>query len=341
MTMQHELSVLITGGAIAPEATALLEERRCKTHYVDFYASSEELADVASRYRVDAILVRSGTVSSKVIDASDRLRVIAKHGSGVDNIDLAAASRRGVPVLRAVAANARAVAEHAFALMGCLLKDIPTLDRQVRGGVWPKATFRGNDIAGSVLGIIGYGQIGRHMEQMATSFGMQVLVYDPLAPREFERAGVRRVDDLDELLQASDAVSLHCPLTDTTRHLINRDRLARMKSSAILINTARGGLVDEVALCQALLGGVIAGAGLDSFEQEPPRPDNPLWALPNVVVTPHVGGVTRGALRQMGLQAVRHILHVSDGHAPDPECVANPRYADAAMAATANEPRDA
>jgi D-3-phosphoglycerate dehydrogenase / 2-oxoglutarate reductase len=319
--IQKKCSVLITGGAMAPEAEALVAANGWDAHYVDFYTSSEELAALAAEHRIDALLVRSGRIDHRVIEASPHLRVIAKHGSGVDNIDLHAATRLGIPVLRAIAANARAVAEHAFALMAAMVKDVRRLDLEVRGGSWPKANFRGNDLQGAVLGLIGFGEIGRCLAGMARAFDMTILVHDPVAAR---CETVTWVDDLDELIRRSDIVSLHCPLNDATRHMMDARRFALMQPSAFLINTARGGLVDEQALIHALETRRIAGAGLDSFEAEPPSADNRLWSLPNLLATPHIGGASRAAHRRMGVGAVNNILDVLSGRPPEVRCLANP-----------------
>jgi D-3-phosphoglycerate dehydrogenase len=324
--MRRRPAILVTGQEIAPEAAALMASRGCEVYYVPLYASAEQLAEVAARHAVDGIIARGGQVAAGVIEASPRLKVIAKHGSGVDNIDIEAASRRGVPVLRAVAANSQAVAEHAFALMAALTKDLFPLDAQIRNGRWSKAGHRGRDLAGLTLGIVGFGEIGRRLAGMAGAFGMPVLAHDPQFPSDAIDVNVTRIDDLDALLTSSDIVSLHCPLTAQTRHMIGAARLAAMKPGAIIINTARGGIIDERALVEALRDGRIAGAGLDSFEQEPPASDNPLWALPNVILTPHVAGVTQGAVREMGVQATRHVLGVLAGEPPEPRCLANPDY---------------
>lgn len=318
--------VLVTGGPLAPEAVALLVEQAIELHHTPPYAIPGDVARLAADLQVEGMIHRTGQLTAEVIGASARLRVIAKHGSGVDNIDLAAASGRGIPVLRALAANAQAVAEHTLALVFALLKDLFPLDGAVKGGGWPKSDYRGREIAGSVLGLVGFGAIGQRVAALAHLLEMQVLVFDPHVPPGTDETRITRVDNLDHLLAAADVVSLHCPLTPATRHMIGTEQLRRMKPTAFLVNTARGGLIDEVALIEALRGGAIAGAGLDTFETEPPSVDHPLWTLPNLVATPHIAGASASAVRTMGVQAARHVIDVLHGEGPDRRSVANPDF---------------
>lgn len=324
-------AVLVTGSALAGEAVAALEAHHLQPYYCPPYASSDDIAKLAADLQIEGLIVRQGQVSESVIAASPRLKVIAKHGTGVDNIDLEAAARRGIPVLRALGANARSVAEHTIALVITMMKDIVPLDRAVKGGEWPKASYVGRDLAGAKVGLVGFGAIGQEVATLARGLGMSVTVFDPYTtelPQE-----VSRETDLDTLLATSDIVSLHCPLTNETRHLINAERLARMKPTSFVVNTARGGIIDEAALVEALRNGTIAGAGLDSFAEEPPPKDSPLWSLPNIIVTPHTGGAAKGAMRAMAETAARHVISVLDGDGPDLRSVANPTFQTAASAA--------
>ena len=324
-------AVLVTGSTLAGDATANLEAHGLQAHYCKPYASAEDIAQLAADLQIEGLIVRQGQIDETVIAASSRLKVIAKHGTGVNNIDLEAAARRGIPVLRALGANARSVAEHAVALSIALLKDLVPLDRAVKGGEWPKASYVGRDLAGAKMGLVGFGAIGQEVATLARGLGMSVSVFDPYTTSLPQ--GVSRETDLDDLLATSDIVSLHCPLTKETRHLVNAERLGRMKRDAFLVNTARGEIVDEAALAAALQNGTIAGAGLDSFAEEPPPKDSPLWSLPNIIVTPHTGGAARGAMRAMAETAARHIISVLDGDGPDLTSVANPTFQDAASAA--------
>lgn len=315
--------VIISGPAIADEAMQILEARNIDAVMIPPYTKSEVIADLAQKEQIDAILVRMGDINETVIGASGKLRVIAKHGVGVNNIDVFAATKHNIPVMITRAANARSVSEHTLTMILALMKSLPRLDAGLREGKWEKTTFKGIEVSGKILGIIGFGSIGRDLATLVKPLNMRILVFDPLLAEDDVPAGVVRMDGLDELLRDADVVSLHCPLTELTRDMIGADQLKMMKPNAFLINAARGELVYEAALVKALRDGVIAGAGLDSFAKEPPEPDNPLWALPNVLVTPHVAAVTTEAFRRMGMQAVENILSILDNETVDRSCVLN------------------
>lgn len=312
--------VLVTGAALAEEATRLLGLHGIEIINADGYSGSDQLAALAAEHEIDALLVRQGQINADVINASPRLKVIAKHGSGVDNIDLSAATARGVPVLRALAANAQSVAELAITLTVSLMKDVVVLDGTVKAGGWPKTKYIGRDLHGATFGIVGFGEIGRRVARLAQGLGMNTIAYDPFAPDE---GGTAVSKDLHAVLADSDVVSLHCPLMPETHHLMNAERLSLMKPTAFLVNTARGAVVDEQALVSALKSGTIAGAALDSFETEPPPADHPLWSLNNVIATPHVGGASRSALRNMAVQSAQHIVEVLGGAPFDRKAIAN------------------
>lgn len=312
--------VMITGAELVEEARQLLASHEVEAIYAPAYSTSEDLAALAQQNEVDAILVRQGHINRSVISSSPRLKVIAKHGSGVDNIDLAAATDRQVPVLRALAANAQSVAELAISLTVSLMKDIVPLDAAVKSGDWPKTRYVGRDLAGAVFAVVGFGEIGQRAASLARGLGMQVIAYDPFS-KDTAEVSVSR--DLDAVLRVADIVSLHCPLVPQTHHLINAERLALMKPTAFLVNTARGAVVDEAALIRALKAQMIAGAALDSFEIEPPATDTPLWSQPNLIATPHIGGASRSALRNMAVQSAQHIIDVLEGRAFDNQALAN------------------
>lgn len=323
-------TVMVTGAKLVDEAEILLSAKGCATVYVDGYAGPAALRDAARTHKVDAILVRQGRIDRSVIEASDRLKVIAKHGSGVDNIDLIAASEKSIPVLRALSANAQSVAELTISLTLSLLKDIPILDRAVKDGSWPKTSYVGRDIAGTCFGVIGCGDIGRRAVAMAGALGMRTLAFDPGANPSDD--GIERVEQLETLLDRADVISLHCPLTERTRNLIGASELARMGSRSFIVNTARGGLIDEEALYEALANGQIAGAALDSFSQEPPPADHKLFELDNLIATPHVGGASRSALRNMAVQSVTNILTFLEDGSFDSAALAKPSLAAIPMA---------
>lgn len=309
--------VLVTHDRLAENAIELLNAHDVDVFFSPAYAPSEQVAQRAAELQVDALIVRQGRVDEAIIAASPRLKVIAKHGVGVDNIDLQAAASRDIPVIRAMGSNSRAVAEHTIALALTLLKDIPRLDIAVKAGTWPKPSFIGRDIAGTVIGLVGFGSIGQHVARMAQGLGMTVLLHDPHAREAIARFGGDCERDLDSLVAEADIVSLHCPLTNATRDLLDTRRFGLMKPTSLVVNTARGALINEVALAAALLEGRIAGAGLDSFAVEPPAPDSPLWALPNLLATPHIAGVTAGSAKTMAEIAARHVIAVLDGEEPD------------------------
>ncbi|KKB85074.1 2-hydroxyacid dehydrogenase [Devosia limi DSM 17137] len=320
-TGQRGRRILVTHNTIAASAVALLNANDIDVYFSPPYTPSDAVAARCAELGVDAIMVRQGQINAEVINASPKLKVIVKHGVGVDNVDIAAAAARGVPVLRSMGSNALAVAEHSIALAIALLKQLPTLDKAIKGGAWPKPSFIGRDIAGSVIGLVGFGSIGKETGRLAAALGMTVLVFDPMTPQAASDCGFEPVT-LDDLVSRADIVSLHCPLTNETRNLINAARIEQMKSDAIIVNTARGGIIDEAALLDALARKRIAGAGLDSFSVEPPPVDSPLWAMDNLLVTSHVAGVTKGSAIQMAETAARHIISVLDGAPADERSLA-------------------
>ncbi|KAG5720810.1 hypothetical protein E4T56_gene6445, partial [Termitomyces sp. T112] len=247
----------------------------------------------------DAIILRLGEVTEAAMALAPNLRIIAKHGVGYDTIDVDAATRRNILVTIARGANAVSVAEHALALTLGVARGIAYQDARIRSGHWDKAFFMGSELNGKVLGVVGLGAIGHALARICTALGMDVLVFDPALP-EGAAVELRRVGSLEDLLAQSDVVSLHCPLTPATRNMIDAQRLDLMKPGAILINTARGGLIDLEALADALEAKRIAGAGLDTFPVEPPELSERLRLLPNLVVSPHIGASTIEAGQRRG-----------------------------------------
>ncbi|HJO97827.1 MAG TPA: hydroxyacid dehydrogenase [Rhodospirillales bacterium] len=316
--------VLITSATIADEALEFLRHRGAEWSQVPVTTPVDEFLEFVTGESYDAIVSRTVKITGEIMDAMPRLKVIAKHGAGIDNIDVEAATDRRIPVLSTRGGNARSVAEHALALILALTKRLMALDAGLRAGRWEKPAFLGAEIAEKHLGLIGFGPIGRRTAELARAFDMNVSVYDPYVAESDLPAGVRRHEGLDDLLSAADVVSLHCPLTDETRGMIGSAQLGRMKSTAYLVNTARGALVDEAALVESLERGTIAGAALDCFSEEPPAADSVLWSAPNLLATPHVGGVTAEAFRRVGVEAVRNMFAVLDGDAVDPVFLVNP-----------------
>ncbi|BAI74462.1 D-3-phosphoglycerate dehydrogenase (plasmid) [Azospirillum sp. B510] len=317
-------TILVTGPALTPEAAEVAERRGARLVSIGAaYASPEELATVAAKEAIDGIIVRQGKITEQVIAASPKLRAIAKHGVGYDNIDAEAAARRGIPVLVARGANSQSVAELAFALMFGVARHLAHLHERMKAGFWDKATTSGLQLRGRSLGIVGFGEIGRILVGLVQPLHMTVRVFDPYMPADIRIEGAERVANLDELLATSDVISLHCPLTPQTRNMIGREQIAAMRPGGILINTARGGLIDEAALFEALRDGRIGGAGLDTFAEEPVNPANPLLTLPNLIATPHAGASTQAARDAMGLIALDHVMNVLEGKGADPRAMVN------------------
>ncbi len=272
------------------------------------------------------LLVRTAPIPASVIEAAPGLRVIARHGVGYDNIDMAVATRRGVIVAITPRANALSVAEHVLALMLALAKRLVEYDTATRKNQWEiRNGYRAADLGGKTLGILGMGRIGSLVCKKAKAgLDMEVLAYDPLVPASaMEEAGATVVTDIPSLLKAADVVTLHAPSTPETKGLIGESQLRMMKPSAFLINCARGPVVDEAALVRALRGGIIAGAGLDVLDPEPPEAGNPLFSLPNLILTPHSAALTGECVARMAMHSAQAILDVLEGRRP--EGVINPQ----------------
>ena len=316
-------TILLTGPELASEAMHLAAERGVRIIPTTPYLPAEELEAIIRAEQPDAIVVRQGQLTRPMIEASSKLKVIAKHGVGYNTIDIQAAADQGIPVSIAVGANAQSVAELAFALMFSVARQTALLDARMRDGHWDKAEANGIELSGKTLGLIGLGSIGGILMDLVAPLRMKVKVYDPYLKQLPQRANVEHEEDFNQLLAQSDIISLHCPLTETNHNLLGADQFARMRPGAIVINTARGELIDTAALVTALSERRIAGAGLDTFNPEPPPADSPLWGLPNLVATPHVGANTSEARDRVALVALQQIFDVWAGTALDPRCVVN------------------
>lgn len=299
----------------------LLQDHECKVAIWPSDVPKNEETIAASIGDVDAVVVGLEPFSTKVIQSAQRLKIIAKHGAGLDNIDVAAATRYGIAVTSAAGLNANAVAELTLALILAVARRIPKADQQVRNGAWgPLVT---TEVAGKCLGVIGTGRIGRLVASRGRAFDMTTVVYDTREDHAWADANQVQYMSLEDLLTCADFVTIHVPSTNDTRRLLDRKRLSLMKPTAYLINTARGDIVDEEALADALIKGKLAGAGLDVFEREPPHGSR-LLALEQVVVTPHMGAYTYDALEAVGMAVASSILAVLGGRRPDMGLVANP-----------------
>ncbi|MFL1463796.1 NAD(P)-dependent oxidoreductase [Roseococcus sp. DSY-14] len=310
-------TVLVTAAFLAPEAVALLEGAGLAVACTSAYPDEAELLRGIAAHRPVALLHRQGLVTAAVMDAAlPELRVVARHGAGVDGIDLAAAAARGLAVTRAAGANSRSVAEHAMALMLALLKDLPAIARGMADDRWEKTSRMTRDVEGLTLGLVGHGAIGARVARLGAAFGMRVLAHDPLLPPGPLDGPAQRVATLDSLLPQAEVLSLHCPLDATTRGLLGARELALLPAGAVLVHTARGGVADEDALLAALDSGHLAGAGLDVFATEPLPPGHRLRTHPRVLATPHIAANTpRGAVG-MSTGAAESIVAVLAGREP-------------------------
>lgn len=256
----------------------------------------------------DGLAIRSATkATAEVIAAADRLKVIGRAGIGVDNIDLAAASARGIVVMNTPFGNSITTAEHAIAMMFAVARQIPAADASTQGSKWEKSKFMGSEITGKTLGLIGCGNIGSVVASRAIGLRMKVIAYDPfLSAAKAQEMGVEKIEEVDDLLARADFVSLHLPKTEKTANILSAARIGRMKQGARLINCARGGLVDEAAVRKALDAGALAGAAFDVFGEEPAK-DNVLFGAPNFVATPHLGAATSEAQENVALQVAEQM----------------------------------
>ena len=256
-----------------------------------------------------AIVVRSQTkVTADVLNAGGKLRVVGRAGVGVDNVDVEVATRRGIVVLNAPGGNTVSTAEHAFSLLLSVARKIPQADAAVRGGKWDRKNLEGVELYNKTLGVIGMGRIGSELSRRAIAFGMRVIAYDPyLSATRARSLQVELVDELEDLLATSDFISLHTPLTNETRHILDAGRLQRTKRGVRIINCARGGLIDETALANALQDRHVAAAALDVFEIEPLPNDSPLRSTPNLILTPHLGASTAEAQESVGIEIAQSV----------------------------------
>jgi D-3-phosphoglycerate dehydrogenase len=313
--------LVVIAGRINPAGVAQLEReaRVVVTRDLDPRTVIEAAAEA------EGILFRAGPrCDEALLRACPRLRVVGRHGVGLDTVDIEAATRLGIAVVHAPGSNAQAVAEHTLMLMLACVKRTIQIDRMTRQGDWrARHEVLNTELAGKTLGIVGVGNIGRRVARFAGALGMRVLGYDKyLSPEEVRRRGAEPVESLEALLPQVDVLTCHTPLTPETRHMIDDKALALLRPGAIFINTSRGPVHSEPALFEALATGRLAAAGLDVFEQEPSPIDNPLFQLDQVVCSSHVAGVTKEANRQASLQVTAEMLRVLRGERP--EVLANP-----------------
>ena len=319
--------VLITETIGAPGMRILEQACTCIAPWRD--GVPDDAALRADFRRADAVIVRQFAVQASDFAGAPRLRVVAKHGAGLDNIDCRAATEHGVPVIYAPGGNANAVAEHAIGLLLALARNTSVADRTLRaGGAYERGQFQGIELAGRTLAIVGLGRIGSRVARKAHALDMRVIAYDPYVETAANNTPAKLFDSFDQLLAAADFVTLHVPLTDETRNMVGAGALARLKPECRLVNTSRGGVVDEHALHGALHRGSLAGAALDVFEYEPLTAGHPLRNAPNTLFTPHLGGITSEAMSSVSRQVANGVIDVLEGRTPD--AVANPVVLDQA-----------
>jgi D-3-phosphoglycerate dehydrogenase len=307
-----------------------LQQAEDVSYDVNLGLTKDELIAIVGEY--DALLIRSDTrIDADVLAAAGRLRVIGRAGMGVDNVDLTEATARGIVVLNTPTANSIATAELTMALLLAVARHVAAAHASLAAGEWRRSDFVGAELFGKTLGIIGFGNVGQLVAARASAFGMEVIAYDPRATEEEARTLDVLLMDLEETLVAADYLTLHAPLTPETREMINEQSISQMKDGAVLINVARGGLVDEAALHSALSSGKLRAAALDVFQSEPPQ-DSPLVGLPNVLHTPHLGASTSESQREVALQIARQVLDALRGidyrHAVNFPLASGIRFAD-------------
>jgi D-3-phosphoglycerate dehydrogenase len=301
-------SLIVTGADLAQQALDLLGD--FEIVYAGKTPTESDLVDLCQKHDPVAIIVRYGAVGARVMDAAPSLRVISKHGSGTDTIDKAAAQTRGIEIRAAIGANAAAVAEQAMALLLACAKSVVELNARMHAGHWDKATHKSIELQGRTVGLIGLGAIGQRFARMCNAMGMKVLGFDPFAK---DLPDFILPVDLETLWRESDAISLHCPLTPDNREMVNAQTLAQCKKGVILVNTARGGLINESDLLAGVRSRQVFAAGLDSFAIEPMTAPHPFHNEPRILLSPHIGGVTADAYIHMGVGAAQNVLQVLKG----------------------------
>ena len=296
---------------VGPESLADIATCTSRAAYAD------EDALVADIDRYDAIVTRTQPVTERLLAAADRLQIVAKHGTGVDNVDVDAATERGVVVANTPGENANSVAEHAVALLLAATRNVVDADRATRAGEWRRADFRGRDLRGRTLGLFGAGNAGTRVATLLAGFDVTCVAYDPYADPASLPETVSLVDDETALFERADDLSVHAPLTPETRHAIGAEAFALLPDDGVVVNTARGGIVDEAALVAALEASELGGAGVDVYETEPPTADDPLRSCPGVVRTQHNAGTSAEALANMSRAAATLVRTAHEGAVPE------------------------
>ncbi|MEI4769776.1 hydroxyacid dehydrogenase [Psychrobacillus sp. FJAT-51614] len=308
-----EFKVLIPR-EIATEGIAYLEEHGCEV-FAPTEMSASELKEAIPHY--DAVLLRTDVMNKEVINIADRLKIIARYGVGLDNVDIEAATNRGIYVTYTPTANINSVSEHVIGLILSISRQIVKVDHALRNGDFNiRNNSNGTELKGKVLGIVGMGNIGKLVAHKCYhGFEMKVIAYDPYAQSPIEEY-ITMEDSLEELIKKADYISLHLPYNEYLHHIIDKEKIGLMKPTAFLINAARGGLIDEEALAVALRKKIISGAAIDVFEHEPAPSNHPLWEFDNVIVTPHIAALTNEAMSAMSLECAKEIVRIKNNKEP-------------------------
>jgi len=301
-------------GKISDKPENLLKRNKCELVYNRGPFSDDELAQIIGDYF--AIIAGEDEIGLQTLCKADKLRIIAKHGIGLDKINILEATKRGIVVTRALGSNEETVADYTFALILGIARKLVQASISAKKGLWEGTKYTGIEIHQKVLGIVGLGSIGKKVAKRARGFDMEVLYSDVVRSEDFERKWSVKFVDLQTLFQLSDFVTVHVPLTPATRNLIGYNQLQKMKSTAYLINTARGSIVNEDDLYRALEKGLLAGAAIDTYSKEPPGKNFPLLTLPDVLATPHIGGYTVEASIRTGMIVAEEIIRVAKGESP-------------------------
>jgi D-3-phosphoglycerate dehydrogenase len=317
------MPLVLLSGRIHDDGIAILRAR--EDVVIEEMAGSSPAEFVARLPAADGLLIRTAPLPEEAIAVAKRLKVVSRHGVGYDNIPVPALTKAGIPLALAVGANADAVAEHVFYLVLAVAKNGRAYDRAVRDGGWDdRNRLAAFEIGGRTILLVGFGRVGRAVARLAKAFAMKVLAHDTaVGAADMAAAGVEAVGDWRAALRRADVVSLHVPRFPETENMIGAAELAQMKPEAILINTSRGGLVDEYALAEALQRGHLAGAGIDALVDEPPLAGNPLLSSERVILSPHCAGLTREGAARLGVYAALNVLAGLDGRL-DPAVVVNP-----------------
>lgn len=316
-------AVLVTWTGLAEAGLGMLRDAGCEVLFLAGSADKAEVDELLGSRRVDAVISRTIELDAAALRSCPSLKVISKHGVGVNNIDIDAATSLGIPVTSTPGANSQSVAELAVGLMITAARRIPWLDRQAKDGRWARVQD-GCQLGGQTLGLVGYGQVGRRVAAVAHAMGMRVALFDPAIGQQHAPEYARVCGQLAELLSLANVLSLHVPLTERTRGLIGEQQLELLPDGAIIVNTARGEVLDEAALVNALRAGKVRAAGLDTVAVEPLRPGNPLLELDNVFLTPHVGGSTTASVSAVAAGAAENALAVLAGVEISPDRQVNP-----------------